>query len=210
MLNLLSFLLIKKQILRLKEILIIFSWIAGVILFFTFTHSPISEYYFSNLEVIFLTLIALLLTLLLKSSKIGFCFVAILLFIILCKNFYFYINWQPYLVGYVDRKEIVNFIATDAKNKGFPCFGVSYITRLGDNVGFRYFFYLQKQHLVHPSLQIPTYNIVIPSELSSETEKKFGHIGIITPTSTPTKEVIEKSCQTPDTNLTDSVFGYVE
>ena len=98
----------------------------------------------------------------------------------------------------------------DAKQKGFPCITVSYITITGENVGFRYLFFLNKLHLIHPSVDAPVYNIVIPYGLSSnEVKQKFGHIGVIPPTRIPLKEIIDKSCQTPDTNLTDSMFGFV-
>lgn len=202
--------LVRKRLLTLGENLIILTWIIAIVLFFSISRTPISEYYFANLEVILLTIVSLLLTLLVKSSKLGFIFVIILLTIIFIKNFSFFVSSKQYQVGYFDRKAVVNFIVQDANNKNFPCFGITYITRLGDNVGFRYFFYLKKSHLVHPSLEVPVYNIVLPEELSKEVTKKFGHIGVIPPTTIPAKEVIEKSCQTPNTNLTGSMFGYVE
>ena len=206
----LTFILIKNKLLKKGEVIILLAWFLGVVSFFSFSHTPISEYYFSNLEIIFITIISLLLTLLVKSSKKGLMLIVTLLFIVFIKNFFFFISLNTYNVGYVDRKATVDFIAQDANSRAFPCFGITYITRVGDNVGFRYFLYLKNQHLVHPSLNVPVYNIVIPSELSSEVKQKFGHIGLIPPEKVPPKEVIEKSCQTPNTNLTDSLFGYVE
>ena len=206
----LTFILIKNKLLKVGEVIILLAWFLGVVSFFSFSHTSISEYYFSNLEIIFITIISLLLTLLVKSSKLGLILIVTLLFIVFIKNFFFFISLNTYNVGYVDRKATVDFIAQDANSRAFPCFGITYITRVGDNVGFRYFLYLKNQHLVHPSLNVPVYNIVIPSELSSEVKQKFGHIGIIPPTNIPSKEIVEKSCQTPNTNLTDSLFGYVE
>ena len=206
----LTFILIKNKLLKVGEVIILLAWFLGVVSFFSFSHTSISEYYFSNLEIIFITIISLLLTLLVKSSKLGLILIVTLLFIVFIKNFFFFISLNTYNVGYVDRKATVDFIAQDANSRAFPCFGITYITKVGDNVGFRYFLYLKNQHLVHPSLNVPVYNIVIPSELSSEVKQKFGHIGIIPPTNIPSKEIVEKSCQTPNTNLTDSLFGYVE
>ncbi len=201
---------VKIKLLSLKELLPLYAWIIGPIIFFSISKSPISEYYFANIGVIFIVIASLLLYLIYKSSKIG-KFIVLGLFAIIClKNAYFLITQDYYNKGYLERKELVDFIKKDSSEKGYPCVGISYITTLGENVGFRYFFYLNKMHLVHPSIDVPTYNIVIPLELSKETEKKFGHIGLILPTSVPSKEKMEKSCQTPDTNLTDSVFGYVE
>lgn len=208
---LLGFLLIGRKVLAKKEFLVFLIWIAGVVVFFGFSASPISEYYFSNIGIIFLCLASLILYLTFKSSRLGKAFVVILLILIPIKNGYFMITNDYYNKGYVEKKAVVNFIKADSENRGFPCIGISYITATGENVGFRYFFYLNNMHLVHPSFDIPVYNIVIPDELSTgEVKQKFGHIGIIPPTTLPSKETIQKSCQTPDTNLTDSLFGYVE
>ena len=208
---LLGFLLIRKKILSQKEFLIFLIWIAGVIAFFGLSSSPISEYYFSNIGIIFLSLVSLLLYLIFKSSYLGKALVAGLLILIPIKNGYFMITQDYYHKGYIEKKAVVNFIKTDSENRGFPCIGISYITAAGENVGFRYFFYLKNMHLVHPSLNIPVYNIVIPDELSlGEAKQKFGHIGVIPPTKVPSLETIQKTCQTPNTNLTDSLFGYVD
>ncbi|MBI2019269.1 glycosyltransferase family 39 protein [Candidatus Daviesbacteria bacterium] len=202
--------LVKKKLLSFKEVIVFYAWVLGVIGFFSLSSSPISEYYFANIEIIFLTIVSLLLYFLFKNSKLGKVIVIAILGIVLIKNTNFMINQYYYSKGYVARKETVDFIVKDAKEKGYPCIGISYITTPGENVGFRYFFYLKNQHLVHPSVDIPVYNIVIPDELSlREVRQKFGHIGVIPPVKIPSKEIIEKSCQTPDTNLTDSMFGYV-
>ena len=203
--------LMRKKILLYKELIIFYIWILAVLLFFGLSNSPISEYYFSNINIIFLTLVSLFIYLLFNSSKIGKLLTLSILGIILIKNSYFLINQDFYHKGYREKKAAVDFITLDAKKKLYPCIGVSYITTPGENVGFRYFFYLKNQHLVHPSLDVPVYNIVIPDELSlNEVKQKFGHIGIIPPVKIPPKEVIEKTCQTPNTNLTDSMFGYVD
>lgn len=202
--------LVKKKLLSFKELLIIYSWIIGVILFFSLSSSPISEYYFANMTVLFLVITGLLLYLLFQSSRIGKLIVLLILSLILVKNAYFITTQGYYNKGYLERKSIVEMITSDAKARGFNCFGVSYITGPGENVGFRYFFWLKKTHLVRPSLDVAVYNIVIPDELSWEVEKKSGHIGLILPKKIPPQETFDKSCQTPDTNLSDSVFGYVD
>lgn len=205
-----TFLLIKKKMLKLKEILIIFTWITAIVLFFSISRTPISEYYFANLEIIFILFVSLLITIFIRYSKSALYLTLFILVIILVRNTAFFINMKPYQVGYTYRKNVADYIAQDAKSRGFPCVGITYITRLGENVGFRYFFYLNKLHIVHPSLDIPVYNIVLPFEYSKEVEKRIGVIGIIPPTNIPSKEVIDKSCQTPDTNLTDPMLGYVD
>ncbi len=202
-------LLIKRKLLSLTDLIPLYSWVLGMVIFFSFTSSPISEYYFTNINVIFLAIVSLL-AFYLYQSTFGKLLIFLLLALILSKNAYFLITENYYNKGYVERKSIVNYIKINAASKNYPCVGISYITTPGENVGFRYFFWLAKMHLVHPSREVPVYNIVIPDELSKEVNQKFGHIGLIVPAKIPPKNVIEKSCQTPDTNLTDSVFGYVE
>lgn len=203
--------LVKRKVLLQKELAIFLIWTLGIVAFFGLSPSPISEYYFSNIEIIFITIVSLYLYLFFKSSSLGKTLVIGLLILIPIKNGYFMITQSYYHKGYAERKAVVNFIKKDSENKRFPCVGISYITAAGENVGFRYFFYLSKLHLVHPSIGVPVYNIVIPDELSlGEVKQKFGHIGIIPPVKIPPKEIIEKNCQTPDTNLTDPMFGYVD
>lgn len=203
-------LLIKYRQMKIREVLIIFIWLASIILFFSFSHTQISEYYFANLEVILLTIVSLIFALLMKSGKPGLYLTAFIFGLILVKNILFFVSSNPHQIGYLDRKAVVNFIEQDVRIQGYPCIGITYITRPGENVGFRYFFYLSKLHLVHPSVDVPVYNIVIPDEFSKEVKQKFGQIGIIPPTRIPPKEIIQESCKTPDTNLTDSLFGYVD
>ncbi len=203
--------LIKRKVLTLKDLIPLYSWIIGVILFFSVSSSPISEYYFSNINVILIAFISLLLSFLAKKGKLFLTIIVGLLICIALKNAYFFASEHYYNKGYLERKAVVEYIKQDSNKREFPCIGISYITAPGENVGFRYFFWLAKLHLVHPSVDVPVYNIVIPDELSlKEVKQKFGHIGLIPPVKIPSKEIIDKSCQTPDTNVTDSMFGYVQ
>lgn len=205
-----TFLLVKKRLLKFKEILIIFTWIIAIVLFFSISRTPISEYYFANLEIIFILFVSLLITIFIRCSKSTLYLTLFILIIILVRNTSSFINTKPYQVGYAYRKDVADYIARDASNRGFPCVGITYITKPGENVGFRYFFYLNKLHIVHPSLDVPVYNIILPFEYSKEVEKRIGVIGIIPPTTIPPKETIEKTCQTTNTNLTDPMLGYVD
>lgn len=202
--------LLKKKILSLKDLLPMYAWILGTILFFSISSAPISEYYFSNIEVIFIAFISLLFVSLMKRLKKSFYVILVVLLIILLKNTYFLITQGFYHKGYLEKKAIIDTIKRDSTDKGYPCIGISYITAPGENVGFRYLFYLNNIHLNHPSVKIPVYNIVIPDELSKEVEKKFGHIGIILPKENFAQEDLEKNCANKNTNLTDTVFGFVK
>ncbi|MDO8619247.1 MAG: glycosyltransferase family 39 protein [Candidatus Daviesbacteria bacterium] len=203
--------LVKRKLLTFKELIPLYAWFLGVVLFFTLSSSLISEYYFFNINIIFITIITLFLYALFRSSKLGKILLLIILTLLLIKNVYFFTSQYVYHKGYIERKGIADFIALDAKTKGYSCVGISYITAPGENVGFRYFFYLNNLHLVHPSINVPVYNIVLPDELAlGQIDKKLGHIGVIIPKEKVNPQAIQKSCETPNTNLTDPVFGYVD
>lgn len=194
-----------------NQLLICYTWILAVFIFFSFSSIIVSEYYLASINVILISSISVILHKIYRIKPLGKYFIPALLLLILIKSFLYYISFENYNKGYLEKKAAVRFISTDAKQKDLPCIGISYITAMGENVGFRYLFYLNNLHLVPPSVDVPVYNIVIPDELSlDKVKQKFGHIGIIPPTKIPSKETIEKSCQTPNTNLTDSMFGYVD
>lgn len=201
---------LKDKLIPVKELILFLFWILGVIGFFTFSSSLISEYYFYSLEIIFIAFVSLTLFIIFKSNTLGKKLVLGLLVFMLIKNLFFYTTVEIYHKGYIEKKAVVEFIKQDALRNGFPCIGITYITTPGENVGFRYFFYLQNMHLVHPSFDVAVYNIVIPEELSSEVRVKFAHIGIIPPIQIPPKEVMDKTCSGPNTNLTDPMFGFVD
>ena len=113
--------------------------------------------------------------------------------------------------GYLERKAAVAEIKRDAKEKGFPCVAVSYITKPGYELGYRYFFWLEEMHVNHPASNSPVYTIVFPLRKDIKEHKAFGAIGLIYPDyKRYTKEGIEESCSGENSNLTDSMFGYTE
>lgn len=200
-----------KKLISKKEIIPMLAWICGVIIFFTISSSLISEYYFYSIQIIFLMFTSLTLFYIYNSFKVGKILVFGLLIFILLKNLNAYTNQYIYHKGYLEKKGLVAYIQQDASKKAFPCVGISYITAPGENAGFRYLLYLSNLHIVHPSLDVPVYNIFIPEELSHDkTKQRFGHIAVTPPTYIPSKEAIQKSCQSPNTNLTDSMLGFVD
>jgi 4-amino-4-deoxy-L-arabinose transferase-like glycosyltransferase len=208
---LLPFVNYKTKSLGKKELIIFYSWIISVFLFFTFSQISVSEYYLASLDVILILTSTLVLYKVYQYKNIGKYFILILLSAFVLKNLFYYINYQNYNKGYIEKKNLIQFVTNHIKQNNFPCIGITYITTPGENSGFRYFLYLNKIHVVHPSSDVPTYNIVIPEDLSQDKEKiKFGHVGLILPKNMPTKEKIKESCKTTNTNLTDSMFGYVE
>jgi len=203
--------LVKARLIKVKDLIPLYVWILAVILFFSISSSPISEYYFTNIEVIFLGIVALYLYYLYKSSTYGRVFIVGLLVVVALKNAFSLITQDTYHKGYIEKKAVVDYIINDAKNKDFICFSINYITSPGENVGFRYFFFLKNAHLAVPGRGSPVYNIVIPDEYAvKEVKVKFGHIGVIPPTEIASYEIMKEACSGQNTNLTDPVFGYVE
>ena len=203
--------LAKRNLIKFKELAPLYIWISGVIAFFTFSSTIISEYYFSNIEVIFIGILSILMYFVFKSSKAGRYFIIILLSIVLAKNLFFIVSQDYYNKGYIERKAASEFITKDSKSRGFPCIAVSYITTPGENVGFRYFFFSYKLHVNQPWSGSPVYTIVLPDELAQgKNEVLFGHIKVIPPDNVPSKEQIATSCSGENSNLTDSLFGYTE
>lgn len=202
---------IRTKLISLKEIVPFYVWIIGPILFFSLSSSPISEYYFTNTNIVFIAGISLALHYLFKSFKKGKIIVLTILCLILFKNLYFLITQNYYNKGYLEKKSVVDFIVKDSKSKNFPCFSINYITSFGENVGFRYFFYLKNAHIAVAGRGSPVYSIVIPDEYAkNEVKVKFGHIGVIPPSEIPTEELMQDACSGQNTNLTDPMLGFVE
>lgn len=170
-----------------------------------------SELYLSNLDTAFLLITSLWIFVLYKLKNLGKLLTIIILTIILVKNFIFYTTTEIYHKGYKEKKSVVEYIANHAKENSFPCIAVSYLTTPGENVGFRYFFWLYQLHVNPPSKGGPIYTIVIPDELSKDSIKaKYGHIGIIPPNNIPSKEEMEGSCSSPNPNLVEPMFLYTD
>lgn len=195
-----------------KQVIILYSWIFAVLLFFTFSSIIVSEYYLASLETLILVSSSLILSKMYHNKNYCRNIIFILISLLLLKNFYYFIIQNDYKKGYLEKKNVIQSIASDIKQNGLPCTAINYITNTGDNAGFRYFIWLYNIKTIKSDRNIPTYNIVVPYELANDKiDQKFGNIGIITPKMELSKEIMEKECRSSsDTNLTDSMFGYVD
>lgn len=204
------FISFKSKLLSKNDVIIFLCWIWGVIGFFTLSSSLISEYYFYSIEIIFIVLTSLTFYTIYKKFAIGRFLVLLLLAIILLKNLQFYTTAYIYHKGYLEKKAVVDYIMSDAQSKNYPCFSLTYITAPGENVGFRYLFYLRNAHIVKYSAGTPVYNIVIPDEFSKEVKIKFGHIGVFPSTDIKAADDLSGICSKENVNLKDSMFGFVK
>lgn len=212
LLLLIPLLLTYLKIIDKKITFILFFWLASMIGFFSFSSKIISEYYFSNIDMVFLAFFIILLTAVFNKVKFGKTIIILFLTVFLIRNGYFLISKSSYnLTGYFERKAAVEYIYQDAKQKGYPCVAISYIASPGNNVGFRYLFYLHNLIVNHPPSEGPVYTIVIPYELAKDSIlARFGNIGLIPPETNESLQEIQKSCGDKNSNLTDPLFGYVQ
>ena len=203
-------LLVTQKLIDVKLVLVFLSWIVGMIIFFTLSSSPISEYYFANLEVIFIAIVSLLLSLLWKQKSYGKPATLIILAIILIYNATSLFRWSDPVAGYVHRKAAAEFISHDMKGKGYNCISLNYQTIIGENTGFRYFLWKNGVVLNSPKTELPNYTIVVPAGISDTTDYKFGLIGVAVPDNQFNKDEVNKNCTPEDKNVTDPMFGFVK
>lgn len=203
-------LVIKKKLVSKGQVIIMILWLAGFILYFSFYSKIVSEYYLNGMMVVWIAILAVGVSYLLSKARLKFWgYLALFLFSFI--NLYRFFATPVNRSGYIERKAVVAEIKRDAKERGFPCVAVSYITNPGYELGYRYFYFLEGMHANRPESGSPVYTIVFPLKPIFPTHKTFGAIGLIYPDyKRYTKEGIEESCKGENSNLTDSMFGYTE
>ncbi len=204
--------LLKNKRFEKRLYLVFFVWLVSMVGFFSISTKLVSEYYFSNLNILYVSSFVLLLSWLISySKKTKLLSIGIMLVILVRSLSYMILNNEHNGMGYQERKMIASFITSDSRSKGWPCVSVSYITKPGENVGFRYFFYLNKLHVNQPISGSPNYTIVIPQGLApDDIDQSFGAVGVITPSGEYDLGKVKYSCSGQNSNLTDPLFGYVK
>ena len=203
------FLVLTKKISKSWGVLM-FSWQALYILFFSFNSLNPSEYYINGMNVVWIGILAITTSMFLEKHVLVFVGPVILgVFVFL--NIWGFFHRPINLSGYNERKAITKFIFDDSKRMGYPCVSVSYITSPGYDLGYRYFFFLEGLHVNQPKSESPVYTIVFPLSKVDRVDKTFGVIGLILPDyARYTKEAVKESCSGENANLTDPMFGYTE
>jgi len=167
----------------------------------------VSEYYFTNYLPIYMLMVALFFDLLLDKkylSKVAVVVGGIYLFF----NFSWLITANDLNDSYFYKRQVAEYIRADQLKNNYPCVGINYVAKFGTGVGFRYLLWYKGVDIIKPSSSVPTYNIVIPWEVSaSEVNQRFGRFGIILPTQT--KASSEEWCKDTN-NKIDPLLGYTE
>jgi 4-amino-4-deoxy-L-arabinose transferase-like glycosyltransferase len=202
--------LIMRKVVSKNQAVIMSLWLLFYILFFSFYSKILSEYYLNGMMVIWIGLVSLPISYLIRKRELRRLGVLVIL-LFAGINLYRFFSLEINKSGYLERKAIVAEIKKDAEERGFPCVAVSYITKPGYDLGYRYFYWLEGMHVNHPESGSPVYSIVFPLRKDIVVHKTAGAIGLIYPDyKRYTKEGIEESCQGENSNLTDAMFGYTE
>lgn len=206
----LGFVLVIKKVMPASFYKIMIIWLVGVTGYFSISSKIISEYYFSNLNIIFLSIIIVAISYLIKLSRFKILAISLAILMIVNGFTFAFIEEKGNNGGYVKRKAVADFITNDSMKKGYPCIFVSYITTPGENVGFRYFFYLNNLVLNPLNGDIPVYTIVKPDGFAGvKADYHFGAIGVVIPKGVEVEKT-RKSCSSQNSNLTDPMFGFTK
>lgn len=204
-----SLFLVARKVVTKQVISLHFIWILAVLLFFSLSSTPLSEYYFKSVHIIFISITSLLIYYLYKNFSIGKFLVFLFFGLLTLKSLVYYFTLDHYAKGYSERKKAIEYIAQDKDNKNFPCVAISYISSPGENVGFRYFIWLNNIQTTNIQTGVPIYTIVIPEDLVPEgSTKKFGHIGVIEPQQEVDRQKLEEECKKGNLNLLEPMWGF--
>lgn len=202
-----SGLVVKKAISK-KMTMLMLAWILFYVAFFSFYSKILSEYYLNGTMVVWIGVVAIGISSLLEKENLRKWGIGILIVFGLV-NLYRFITININRSGYVERKAVVAEIKNDSDEKSYPCVAVSYITKPGYDLGYRYFFFLRNMHVNLPKSESPVYTIVYPLREDIKVNKIFGHIGLIYPdNSRYTREGIKESCSGENSNLIDPMWGF--
>ena len=202
--------LLYKKILEKEIVWILAAWLVSYIGFFSIYSMTLSEYYLNGMQSIWMVALVMFFVVLLSSNRTKRLGVILLaLFTIL--NIYRFFTQPVNKSGYVEKKALIAEIKRDAESHGYPCVAVSYITKPGYNLGYRYFFWQENMHVNQSKSESPVYSIVFPHSQVDRIDKSFGALGLIFPDyERYNKKDVTESCSGENANLTDPLFGFTD
>jgi len=202
--------LLAKKIIDKKLGAIIVGWLFLYIAFFSSYSKIVADYYLNGMLLPVIIIFVLFMAHLFKEKRTRLMGVVILtVFVVYNINRFF--SFDVNESGYTQRKAVVNEIAKNSRENGYPCIAISYITNPGYELGYRYLFWLKDMHVNRPEENRPVYTIVYPLRPIYEVDATFGAIGLIYPNYERYNiEEVMSSCSGQNSNLTDPMFGYTE
>jgi 4-amino-4-deoxy-L-arabinose transferase-like glycosyltransferase len=201
--------LVKKKIISKQISFLMILWQVLFVVFFTFNSINVSEYYLNGMNIVWILIGALGINNLFQVKKSHAGWFLIVLFLLINVNQA--VEKKSNGSGYLERKAIVSYIYEDAKSHNYPCVSVSYITSPGNDLGYRYLFWLKEMRVEQSKSGAPVYSIVFPLSMVSRVDKTFGKLGLVLPDyERYNDDGVEVSCSGGNSNLTDPMFGYTE
>lgn len=185
-------------------------WQSLYILFFSLVSLNVSEYYFNGMNIVWITVVSIGLSLLSQNKKSKILF-SVFIFLFTVSNLNYFFKYNSDKKGYVEKLDLVKYIKEDSIKHGYPCISISYITNPGYDMGYRYLFYIEGMHVNKPISMSPVYTIVFPHSLVNSIDKSFGSLGLIYPDYKRYNEKdVAESCKGENSNLTEPMFGYTQ
>ena len=184
---------------------LLFVWFILYLLFFANYSKVMSEYYINGSLIVFLTPLFVIL----GKFKNRWLFLVMTTFVSL--NVVSFLTQKVEPKGYVEKRDLINFIKADAQEHNYSCVAISYITNPGYERGYRYLYWYQGLKVLTPISGAPVYSIVFPLAIVDRIDTRFGSLGLIFPDySKYDPKDVEKSCSGEDSNLTDPMHGFVQ
>lgn len=202
-----------RKVLRWGELVALTVWVVGMIVYFSVSSKITTEYYFTNIDLVYFAFFTLALVAIFKLNRVlSFLVIGLLLFVGAYGIYVLVVLQKDTRSEFRDKKAIVEFIKQDATKRGFPCIGVSHNSEPGRELGYRYLFYLSGLKLRSPSIYLPVYNIAFPESKLKNSDVAFraGPIGLMLPPKGFDGIDLSKQCEGDNVNLTDSFFGFVK
>lgn len=185
-------------------------WIGTYLTFFSLYSKILSEYYLNGTVIVWIAIASIALVKLIESENYKH-FGVMLLSIFIVFNLLKYFRTKPNESGYLQRKAVAGEITRDAKAHSFPCVSVSYITKPGYDLGYRYFYWMNDLHANHPKSGSPVYTIVYPLRKDIEVDETFGALGLIYPDyKLYNMTLVKESCSGDNSNITDPMWGFTQ
>ncbi len=186
-------------------LLLLFSWLALILLAQFWSKRIVSEYYFTNILPIMVILTSVFLSRVFNQKTLG-----LLGFGYLSVNLFWLITKTDVDHSYFYRKQVVDYIGEDIKKNSYPCVAINFIADPGVGVGFRYLFWYRGVSLVKPGTPgAVIYNIPIPWQISADEDPvHFGRFGVLLPKAVATM-ISKEDCAKPEYQL-DPLLGYTE